>query len=55
LVIGVGKQSENLEEMVIYKPLYKSEVKYWIRPIKMWSEEVTVDGKKRKRFEKVKE
>jgi hypothetical protein len=54
-VIGVGKHSETLEEIVIYKPLYKSETKFWVRPAKMWNEEVIIEGKKRKRFEKVKE
>jgi len=51
-VVGIGKHSETLEDLIIYKPLYKSEVKFWIRPIKMWEEEVVIDGKKRKRFEK---
>jgi Uncharacterized protein conserved in bacteria len=52
-VVGVGKHSETLEELVIYKPLYESETKFWIRPIGMWNEEVIIDGKKRKRFEKI--
>jgi hypothetical protein len=52
-VIGVAKHSETLEEMVIYSPVYKSETKFWVRPIKMWEEEVVIEGKKRKRFEKV--
>jgi len=54
-VIGIGKNSETLEEMVIYKPLYESETKFWIRPAKMWDEKVIIDEKKRKRFEKIEE
>jgi len=39
--------------VVIYGPLYESEVRYWVRPVTMWEEEVMVEGKKRKRFEKI--
>jgi len=52
-VVGVGKHSETVEEMVIYKPLYASETKFWVRPRTMWEDEVVIEGKKRKRFEKV--
>lgn len=49
-VIGVATHSETLEEMVVYRPLYK-DGGLWVRPISMWSEDVTVDGKTVKRFE----
>jgi ADP-ribose pyrophosphatase YjhB (NUDIX family) len=50
-IVGFGKHSETLEDVVIYQPDYKSETKYWVRPAKMWEEEVLVEGIKRKRFE----
>ena len=48
-VIGIGKHSETLEEMVIYKALY-NDGEYWIRPASMWNEKVERDGKIFKRF-----
>lgn len=48
-VIGIAKHSETLEEMVIYKALY-DDGGYWVRPAKMWNEEVERDGKTYKRF-----
>ena len=48
-VIGVGKHSETLEEMVIYRALY-GDGGYWVRPILEWNEEITRDGKTFKRF-----
>lgn len=52
-VLGVGFDTETQEPMVIYKPLYKSNVKYWIRPYKMFISEVMIDGISRPRFRKV--
>lgn len=49
-VLYIGKHSENLETMVIYRPLYgKGEV--WVRPAAMWNEEIEINGKTQKRFE----
>jgi len=52
-VIGIANHSETLEEFVVYRPLYESEYSFWIRPKKMFFEEVEVNGKKVKRFEKI--
>jgi hypothetical protein len=49
-VIGIAKHSETLEEMVVYRALY-GEGELWVRPLKMFLEEVEVDGKKVARFE----
>lgn len=54
-VIGVGKHSETLEEMVIYKSLYISkefnEKVIWIRPVKSFNEHVEIAGKQVPRFQ----
>ena len=53
-VIGVALHSETLEEMVVYKKLEDfSEFKkgsLWVRPKKMFEEEVETKGKKVPRF-----
>lgn len=51
-VIAVAKDSETLEDVVIYKALY-GEAQVWVRPLKMWHEEITRDNKTFKRFEKI--
>ena len=48
-VIGVAKHSETLEEMVVYKALYDNGL-LWVRPLKMFVEEVEIDGQKVPRF-----
>lgn len=51
-VLGVAKHSETLEEMVVYEALYENaEGKLWVRPLKMFIEEVEVNGRKVPRFE----
>jgi hypothetical protein len=53
-VIGVAKHSETLEELVVYYCLYRNELsQLWVRPLKMFTEEVVVEGKKVARFELV--
>lgn len=55
-VIGVAKHSETLEELVVYEALYDNpEGKLWVRPLKMFTEEIEVDGKKMPRFEFIEE
>ncbi len=53
-VIGLARHSETLEELVVYKALYKSEEfgegAIWVRPKNMFFEKVTIDGKEVPRF-----
>lgn len=47
-VLGVAKHSETLEELVVYQHLEDGEM--WVRPIKMFFDEVEVNGTKVPRF-----
>ncbi len=49
---GFAKDSETLEEMVVYRALY-GEHGLWVRPAKMFFETIERDGKRMKRFELV--
>ncbi len=49
-MIGIAKDSETLEELVVYQALYDNH-DLWVRPIKMFTEEVQVNGNKTPRFE----
>lgn len=50
-VIGVGKHSESLEDVVLYEALYENPLgRLWCRPASMWFEIVEVDGQKVPRF-----
>ena len=49
-VIGFARHSETLEELVAYQALYGS-YGLWVRPAKMFTEQVTVKGKEVPRFE----
>lgn len=51
-VVGVALDTETQEPMVIYKPLYASNVTYWVRPYDMFTSQVMVDGKHVPRFRK---
>lgn len=48
-VIGLARNSETLESMVVYRALY-GEGGLWVRPAWMWSEIVLVDGVEVPRF-----
>jgi len=48
-VIGVGRHSETLEALVIYRPLY-NESGLWLRPHAMFFGTLTVDGAEVQRF-----
>jgi len=52
-VIGEGKHSETLEDLIFYEALYDNKIsKLWARPLAMFAEEiVALDGTKKKRFE----
>ena len=52
-VIGTALHSESMEEFVVYKHITgkrMNEGHYWVRPIKMFNENVEVDGKSVPRF-----
>ncbi len=50
----IASHSETLEKFVVYKALYDCRTygkgSVWIRPLKMFKENVVVDGKKVPRF-----
>lgn len=48
-VIGVANDSETLEKLVVYRALYGAH-DLWVRPLKMFTEEVEIDDKKVPRF-----
>jgi hypothetical protein len=49
-VITVAKDSETLEDIVVYRALY-GEYGYWVRPLTMFCETVTVEGQTMPRFQ----
>jgi hypothetical protein len=51
-VIGIAKHSETLEDLVVYRALYDNR-QLWVRPLKMFLEEVEVNGQKIPRFSPV--
>lgn len=53
-VLGIAKHSETLEDMVVYVPLYVNDTaSLWVRPISMFTENVTVDGVQQPRFTEI--
>lgn len=51
-VIGTARHSESLEPMTLYRSLY-GEQGLWVRPAKMFDEEVTIDGVRQARFTRI--
>lgn len=51
-LIGVARHSETLEELVVYKALYDTG-SLWVRPLKMFEEQVVVNGIKMPRFTQI--
>ena len=51
-VIGTARHSESEEDLVLYFPLYGAEEDrtYWVRPLKMFTEEIEVDDQTLSRF-----
>jgi len=49
-VLYLAKNSETMEDMVVYQALY-GERGIWVRPASMWNETVERDGKTYTRFE----
>lgn len=52
-VIDIARHSETMEVMVVYKALYKGnypEGSLWVRPLSMFQETVTANGKEVPRF-----
>jgi hypothetical protein len=48
-VVGFARHSETEEVMVLYVPLY-GEGGYWVRPLSMFTETVSVEGIEMPRF-----
>ena len=57
LVLGIARHSETEELMVVYVPLYElpenKGVKMSVRPLKMLSENVVIEGVEQPRFSRV--
>lgn len=49
LVLHMAKHSETLEDLVVYQALY-GEQGIWVRPLRMFTEQVEVEGKLVNRF-----
>lgn len=48
-VLALAKHSETGEQMVVYRALY-GEGQIWVRPLSMWNETLTREGKTFQRF-----
>jgi len=53
-VLHTARHSETEETLVVYRALY-GDYGVWVRPLAMFCESVTIDGKTLPRFELVKE
>ena len=49
-VVGIARHSENDEQMVVYRQEY-GDHSLWVRPLAMFQEMVTIDGKEVPRFQ----
>ena len=48
-VLGVARHSETMEELVVYQALYK-DYGLWVRPYKMFTETIAIEGRQVPRF-----
>ncbi len=48
-ILGVGRHSETLEELVVYQAQY-GEGDVWVRPLGMFLENITIHGQSQPRF-----
>jgi len=53
-ILAIARHSETLEELVVYQALY-GESGVWVRPVAMFLENVSLDGKVLPRFKLVQE
>lgn len=51
-ILAVGRHSETLEEVVVYQALY-GEGDVWVRPLNMFLEKITINGKLQPRFKRL--
>jgi hypothetical protein len=49
-LVGVARHSETEEEMIVYRKLY-DDYSLWVRPLGMFLENVSVEGRTMPRFE----
>jgi cyclomaltodextrinase / maltogenic alpha-amylase / neopullulanase len=49
-VVGVARDSETMEELVVYRALY-GERGLWVRPARMFAQTIERDGRTMPRFE----
>lgn len=53
-IIGVAVHSETLEELVVYEALYQNDLgQMWVRPKKMFLEEIDTPDYKGPRFRRI--
>lgn len=53
-VFNIATHSETMEKLVVYQTLY-DKFDWWVRPLTMFAEHVTIDGKIMPRFEWISE
>ena len=53
-VLGVARHSETEEWLVVYRCLYGDQ-SLWVRPLELFEDEVTVEGRTVKRFERIRD
>lgn len=53
-VMCIGRHSESLEEVVVYQAM-QGDFGVWVRPLDMFKETVTIEGKEQPRFKFISE